>query len=83
MTDIHASFSELGHLLNCKHVEHFVAPQFLISIQHRIQNFKALLKDAFDDYLETNLSTLKFRLLQQVTEDFDRFKCSELLGRSP
>lgn len=81
LTDLDASFSKLPNLLNEK-MKHFIALQFLKANQHNVQSFHALKKDKMDAYCGKGGYNLKFHLRDNVIEDLDCFKCTELLTNS-
>lgn len=63
-------------------MEQELALQPFNGFRKRVQNFKALLMDTFDDYCKTGLYTLRFQPLDYVLESLGRFVCLELLSSS-
>lgn len=80
MKNICINVSGHQHLSNRYSMEHEQELQFSNTFQHHIQKFKALMKEAFDDYCETNLYTTKLHLRDRVIDSLDRFGCFEMLS---
>lgn len=82
MIHAHNSFSELGHLSDRNTTRHVLALPSLNKIHHRVQHFKALLRNALEDYCKIGHFALSYNLPDHIIEDIGRFICLELLGSS-